>query len=236
MDWMTEEIVLSAKSVLDTSPINKRQAIAGHLGITEYKAREIIKAIYNEPPMIEGPEWAIFDLETTKLEGHMGRLLCGSIMTYPSMEMVTYRWDQFAKDPSDDSGLAVAIRDHIEKHIFSCGYFTKGFDFGFLQARLMHPGNRKIKSMLHHDPIWAFKGWRGLKIGSSSMKNVAEYLGLDEQKQEVKKEVWVKAGMGNIEALDILQDRCESDVRVTWKIAQYVLKNQLLKSPIMMYP
>jgi len=68
------------------------------------------------------------------------------------------------------------------------------------------------------------------------MKNVAEFLGLDEQKMDVPKIVWVKANSGNVEALDVLIDRCESDVRVTWKIAQHVLDNRLLKNPIQMYP
>lgn len=75
-----------------------------------------------------------------------------------------------------------------------------------------------------------------MKIGSASMKNVSEFLGLDEQKMNVDKETWVKANAGNREALDILVDRCESDVRVTWRIAQHCLENGLLKTPIQVYP
>jgi len=236
MDWMTEKTISKAKRVLETDPVNKRQAIAGHLGITEYKAREILREIENEPVKIEGPTWAVFDIETTKLEGHFGRLLCGSVLSYPSMEIKTYRWDDYSPDPSEDADLAVAIRDAIESHTISCGYFTKGFDIGFLNARLAAGDHRTMRSMPHLDAIWAYRGWRGLKIGSSSMKNVAEFLGLDEQKMDVPKIVWVKANSGNVEALDVLIDRCESDVRVTWKIAQHVLDNRLLKNPIQMYP
>jgi len=77
MDWMTEKTISKAKRVLETDPVNKRQAIAGHLGITEYKAREILREIENEPVKIEGPTWAVFDIETTKLEGlkHTGGMI-----------------------------------------------------------------------------------------------------------------------------------------------------------------
>ena len=68
------------------------------------------------------------------------------------------------------------------------------------------------------------------------MENVAEYLGLLEQKMKLPKEIWVKAGMGNKEALNKIIERCESDVRITWEIAQHILNNNLLKTPFTMYP
>jgi uncharacterized protein YprB with RNaseH-like and TPR domain len=233
---MTDKMVSKAIGVLESNPVNKREAVAASLGVTEYKAREIIRKIENAPPEVSGPTWAVFDLETTSLTGHFGRLLCASILTYPSMEMNTFRWCDYSQGVYDDGHLALAVREHIEAHTFSCGYFSKGFDFGFLNARLMAAGHSKIRQMLHLDPMWAFRGWRGPKIGSSSMDNVAEFLGLDEQKMKVPKEIWSRANGGDIEALDILVERCESDVRVTWKIACYVLENQLLKTPLQMYP
>jgi hypothetical protein len=90
--------------------------------------------------------------------------------------------------------------------------------------------------MPHFDPMWGYKGWRGLKIGSSSMKNVSEFLNLDEQKMNVPKETWVNANAGCKESLDEIVERCESDVRVTMKIAKHCLANGLLKSPIQVYP
>jgi len=232
-DWMTDEILEEAREFLRNDPEgDKRAQLASLLSVTEYKARQLIRKA-----AVSGPTWGIFDLETTKLEGHFGRLLCGSVLSYPSMDMVTHKWPDYESDFSDgdDSGLAVAIRDEIEKHTISCGYFSKGFDIGFLNARLLFHGERLLNPMLHHDPIWGFKGWRGVKIGSASMKNVAEYLGLP-AKEAPPKEVWVKAGMGNKAALDIIISRCESDVRLTWDIAQYCLANRLLKTPIQMYP
>jgi len=236
MSWMTDEIIGKAKKVLTADPINKRQAIAGQLGITEYKAREILKELDHEPQPLVGPTMAVFDLETTKLEGHFGRLLCGSVLSCPSGSMESFRWDDYSRTIADDRALAVAIRGAIESHDISCGFFTKGFDIGFLNARLVWHGERKMEPMPHFDVMWGYKGWRGLKIGSSSMKNVSEYLGLDEQKMGVPKEVWVRAGTGDTEALDTIVERCESDVRVTLEIANHSLKNKLIKNPFAVYP
>jgi len=236
MDWMTDEIINKAKSVLDTNPVNLRKAIAGSLGITEYKAREIIRKIEDKTPDISCPTFGVFDLETTALEAHFGRLLCCSVLSVPSMEVKTFRWDDYSNRISDDRALAVAIRDHLEAHNITVGWYTKGFDIGFLRGRLAYWGERLLKSQLHFDPMWGYRGWRGVKIGSSSMKNVAEFLHLDEQKYNVPKEVWVNAGTGDIEALETIIERCESDVRVTWEIAQHCLDNNLLKNPFQMYP
>ena len=109
------------------------------------------------------------------------------------------------------------------------------FDIPFLNARLMAGGNRLITPMYHLDAIWGYGGRGGPKIGSKSMKNVAEFLGI-EQKQTVPKIVWVKAGMGNKSALKILVDRCESDVWITWVAAQEVIDRHLLKNPFQLYP
>ena len=230
-DWMTDEILEETREFLGNDPEgDKRAKLAGLLGVTEYKARQLIRKA-----AISGPTWGIFDLETTKLEGHMGRILCGSIMTSPSGDMVTHKWTDFAEDPSDDADLAVAIRDTIENHNFSVGWYSKMFDIPFLNARLMAGGNRLITPMYHLDAIWGYGGRGGPKIGSKSMKNVAEFLGI-EQKQTVPKLVWVKAGMGNKSALKILVDRCESDVRITWVAAQEVIDRHLLKNPFQLYP
>ena len=157
MNWMTDELIEETREFLRGNPEgDKRASLAGLLGITEHKARELIRKAE-----VHGPSFATWDIETTDLEGHFGRLLCGSILEYPSMELVTYSWPMFSEDPSEDGSLAVAIRDRIERNTFSCGYFTKGFDFGFLNARLLAHNERPIRSHLHLDCIWAYRGWRG---------------------------------------------------------------------------
>ena len=89
--------------------------------------------------------------------------------------------------------------------------------------------------MLHIDPIWFYRGWRGVGVRSSKMKVVAEWLGLDEQKMQVPADVWGAARHGDKAALDIVVDRCESDVNITMDIYMFGLNNKLRKG-IQRYP
>jgi hypothetical protein len=235
MNWLTEEVIDEAKRVLEQDPQNKRQAIAGHLGVTEYKARQILRAIDSTPEPVNGPTIAVFDLETTDLSADFGRLLCGSILSYPSGEMRTFRYDEYADTPSNDREVAVAVRDYIERHHISCGYYSKGFDIGFLNTRLVVNGERPMRRMLHLDPIWYYRGWRGMKPRSSKMKVVAKVFDLGEEKQDVPDETWIDARHGDKDAMDIIVDRCESDVRITMNALVHCLDNDLIKN-VQSYP
>ena len=227
--WMTEALIAKAKKYNNLS----REDLAEVLNVTEYKVRELRRAINSE---VRGPTIAVFDLETTDLKADFGRLLCGSILSYPTMEMRSFRIDEHnGGSIAKDGPLAVAIRDEIERHHMSAGYYSKGFDISFLNTRLMINGERKMQNMLHIDPIWFYKGWRGLKFRSSKMKVVAKVLGLEETKMDVPDEVWINARHGDKASLDILVDRCESDVRITMDIICHALDNRLMKN-IQTYP
>ena len=233
--WMTDRLVEKTRKILDDYPTFGRQALSEALNITDYKARELLRYVKNEAEPVFGPTLAVFDLETTDLSADFGRLLCGSILSYPSMEMRTFRYDDYNKDPHDDRLLACDIRDHLERHHITCGYYSKGFDVPFINTRLLVHGERRLAQGLHIDPIWFYRGWRGMKVRSSKMKVIAKVLKLDEQKMDVPDEVWINARHGDKDAMDIICERCESDVRVTMKILCHCLDNRLMKS-IQTYP
>jgi uncharacterized protein YprB with RNaseH-like and TPR domain len=108
---------------------------------------------------------AVFDLETTALIGDLGRLLCASVLSLPEDNMITFRQDEVKKKKSmaDDREICVQVRDYLESHHMTIGYYSKGFDIPFLNTRLAAHDERHLMPMLHLDPIWFFKGWRGLK-------------------------------------------------------------------------
>lgn len=234
MSWMTPELVDQTAEILKKFPRAGRTLVSEMLNVSEYKARELVNEAQHVKEEPIGPTIATFDLETTNLKGDIGRLLCGSILSYPAMEMVTYRIDDYGCKYSDDRQLAVDIRDHIEKHNISCGWFSKGFDITFLNTRLVQNGERPMNRMLHVDPIWYFRGYRGLKPRSSKMSVVAEFFDI-ERKQDVDVKVWIDASAGDREALDILVDRCESDVRITSELMQQAFDLGLVRN-IQMYP
>ena len=185
---------------------------------------------------------AFWDIETWDLNAPFGPLVCASVLlTEPGFEdrMITLRQDEYvrqgiAEDMVDDRQLCIDLRDLLEEQNMTVGYFSKGFDIPHLRSRLALHGERALAPHFHFDPIWAFKGWRGLKFGSASMKNVAAHLGL-EQKPAVSSEVWMSAKAGRKAAMDEVCERCEADVRITREITQYVWDHKLLKN-IQMYP
>lgn len=232
MSWKTDSLLADVKDFLVTNPRAGRYSVAENFNLTDYKARELIKEIRGEcklPPL--GITIGYFDIETTNLKADIGVCLVCSILSYPSMDMTTYRITDFArKHELDDRRIVEAARDKLVQHHVLCGWYSKGFDIPFLNARLVQNGLTKIPNHLHWDPIYQYKGWHGLQVGSSSLKNVADFYRLEEQKMAVSKDIWKRAGAVNREALEVLVDRCESDVRVLARIAQKTLDAGLVKN------
>jgi len=153
------------------------------------------------------------------------------VLSYPSGELTTYRIDGTKhKDFSDDRELAILIRDRLELHHFICGWNSKGFDIPFLNTRLTHQGERRIRSILHLDPMYCYRGWHGIKPRNSKLATVAEFWNLDDRKQQVDGQVWVKAQGGNKDALNTLASRCESDAILLAKIVNRTFEADLVNN------
>lgn len=181
---------------------------------------------------------AYWDLETSDLEGDVGRILCASILSLPSGTMTTFRNDKVKKKRSmaDDAEIARKIRDKLEEHHLTVGWFSKGFDIAFLNTRLVASKQRPLASLLHIDGCWSLKGWRGLKPRNAKLATAAEFFGVPERKMPVDVSVWIDAALGgDRKAMDVLVERCESDVRVTRDVTEQLLNANLIKT-IQRYP
>lgn len=215
-----------------SNPKTGRYTLMEQFDLREHEAREALQEIRNEKPkLVEMLRIAAFDLETTSLKGDLGRLLVGSIYSYPAGTITTFRQDQMPrKSMADDRAMAVAIRDCLETHHMLVGWHSKGFDVPFLNTRLVQNGERRLVSMLHVDPMYAYRGWHGIKPRSSRLSTVAEFYNLAERKMDVDIEVWVRAQGGDTEAMDILSERCESDVRLLAEITARTFDQGLVKN------
>lgn len=201
--------------------------------LKEHEAREALRIIKDEPEVLAPLlKIAVFDLETTNLKGDVGRLLVGSVYSYPAGTITTFRQDEMprTKSMADDGALAIAIRDFLEEHHMLVGWHSKGFDVPFLNTRLLQNGARRLRGMLHLDPMYHYRGWHGVRPRSSKLATVAEFYDLPERKMPADVQVWVKAQGGDKEAMDILCDRCESDVRVLAEITARTFAADLVKN------
>lgn len=178
------------------------------------------------PPTPEGDfiglNIAYWDLETTSLGAWTGDLLVGSIVDQYGRASTRDRFDFPQTSPLDQRGLAVWVRDELEKYDILVAWNGLNFDIGFLNAKLTFLGERPLRRMLHIDPMFKMRGGRyGMRIGSSKLKNVALYFDTPNQKPDVAPEVWRRADHGDRDALDELRIRCEADCLVMRDIFPY---------------
>lgn len=183
---------------------------------------------------------AYFDIETSDLNAEFGRLICASVLSLPEDRMITLRQDDYlrrkkAKNMADDRQLAVDLRDILEDHHITLGWYSKGFDLPFLNTRLVAHGERRLNSALHLDGVWYMKGWRGLKPASAKLKQAAIFFGLDDRKPEVEPQTWIAARSGDRDAMDIACERCEADVSITRSVTERLLDANVVAN-IQRYP
>lgn len=216
--------------LLSNGEISKRD-LAEMFNTTTHQALEAKKEAKTKRVLDLGPKIAYFDMETTGLRPEFDRILCGSILSYPSGTMTTFRIDETEhEDFSDDRRLALLIRDCLEQHHIISGWNSKGFDIPFLNTRLSHQGERRLNSHLHIDAMYHYRGWHGVKPRNSKLSTVAEFWRLDERKMEVDGQIWVKAQGGSREALDVLVERCESDAYLTAKVVAKTFDADMIKN------
>lgn len=185
---------------------------------------------------------AYWDIETWDLVAPYGPLLCASVLLLePGKKdrMITFRQDMcikngLAQDVLDDRKLCCDLRNLLDQQHMHAGWFSKGFDICHLNSRLALYREHLLQPKLHMDAIWYFKGWRGLRLGSSKMKTVAEELGLP-RKPDVESKVWMGARAGRKKEMDEVCSRCEADVRITREITERALEMGLMKN-IGVYP
>lgn len=162
-----------------------------------------------------GLTMAFLDLETTSLGAWTGELLISSLVDNFGEVHSASRFDFEQDSQIDDLELAIWTRDLWESFDVLVGWNIANFDLGFLNARLVYHGERPVARKLLIDPMFKARGGRyGARVGSSKLKNVALFFETPNQKPDVAPEVWRKANLGEVEALNELEDRCIADCQV----------------------
>lgn len=167
----------------------------------------------------------VFDIETTDLKGLMGRILCVSFLDGNTGEVKTFRADEKpwkGRSKIDDSRLAVAVRDELEKYTLIVGHNSKLFDVPFVNARLAKAGERPIRVQWHLDTRWYLNS-ASMRVGSAKLENAQKFFELGEAKTPISWEQWQLAATLDKQAMDEVVVHCEQDVKVLAELVPHVL-------------
>lgn len=196
-------------------------------------------------PTYVGFSIGYFDLEASGLNGSFGRLFSAACAHALEGDEWVARIDDPAyrnrKSPSDDSSLAVAIRDHLLSHDILVswngkrGYNSKGrsgFDVPMLNARLIQPDNRQHvigRYVKHIDLLKEIRKY--VELHSFRLAAVEEFLELAEEKNSILPRLWNKALDGDRSALDYIVLHNLKDVRVLRLVFEAMRSAGLLERP-----
>lgn len=197
-------------------------------------------------PRYVGFDIGYFDLEASSLNGSFGRLFSGACAHVTEDDIWVARIDDpkylNKRQKSDDSKLAVAIRDHLLEHdiIVSWngkrGYNSKGrsgFDIPMLNARLIQPENKQRVigryAPKHIDLLKEIRKY--IELHSFRLAAVEEFLELSESKNSILPRLWNKALDGDKDALDYIVGHNILDVRVLRLVFEEMRRAGLLERP-----
>lgn len=150
----------------------------------------------------------------------MGRLLCsGYKAVIPPEHGKTKSYILRGDDPrflnkknlADDSELAIAARDELEKYDVVIAHNGVLFDRKFLNARLLKFGERPLKPMFFVDTMWIV---RTHIRTSSKLDNLQQHLGLPDEKTKITWDDWQRAVGGDKAAMNQVVRHNEQDLIV----------------------
>lgn len=155
----------------------------------------------------------MYDIEATNLGADFGYTICiaWKELGKPPKLLTIADYELHDREPWNDSELLKEFSEIWNTADVMVSYYGKGFDFGFLNARLMSNNLPPLSEVTPHVDLY-FVVRRVLKLSSRSMGNVGELLELEERKMYAPRKLWVKAQTGHIPSIRELGRRCKSDV------------------------
>jgi RNase H-like protein len=200
-----------------------RRLVQRPRGHNPYKdGREKISTL--TPPLRIG----VFDLETWGLDRGWGVTLVGSMLihdgTAPSVQTFLLRdtAPYQAGRRSDDSALGKTVLEKLYDCDILIAHNGARFDVPWLNSVALKFGMPRFVSKKLIDPVQIAR--KRYRIGGNSLSSLADFLGLEEEKMPVPREVWRRALLDDdLASWRVLAERCESDVRLLNSVAARVV-------------
>ena len=207
---------------------------ARQLGVNESTIRSALNSLRNnipedaaqlELPPVHIPKILYYDIETTNFNADFGEVLMFayqwhgaddvhlvSVLDYPkSMTLPVEKRDRF---------LIQELATLLNQADIIVAHYGAKFDNKFVQARFA------IHNMPYFDnrPNKMFDtclvARKGMKIGSNRLANLAQAMGLPEEKTSLTKTQWRRANDYDTESLEAMGEYCKQDVRTLYEVAQ----------------
>lgn len=161
-----------------------------------------------------------FDLECSNLNADFGIILAGCMLTWTEKkpkrsDVIVYRIDDYKSYETrkwDDRQLVKDIRDELDDADILVSWNGRRFDIPFLNGRLMAWNEKTLKPHKHCDIMYQSR--YKMKLHSSRLAAVQSFLGLEDEKTEMKPKMWMKAVTGDKQSMNYIIDHCIRDVLV----------------------
>lgn len=177
----------------------------------------------------------MFDIEATHLKPNVGRILCSSFKPIGGETYTLHALERRFKkaDVYDDSALARAILDELERYDIIVGWNSKAFDVKFVNTRALRGGGQVKPAQYHVDGMWSFRS----KLSAwSGLANAQEFLlpGNETEKTKIAWSKWMQALGWDAKlrklAMDEITDHCEKDVIVLEDVYRVLAKANVIRS------
>lgn len=146
-----------------------------------------------------------WDIESTGREADYDSMLVSTLKPI-GKKPITFAIEQVGNDKK----VARLTGEELGKYDVWVTYFGKGFDWKFLNTRLLKWGMQPIEPKLHIDMYFSVAS--KLLTGRKSQAHILDFLGTKQRKMSVSPNVWAEAPHNEAVSIPTLVKRCESDV------------------------
>jgi len=128
-------------------------------------------------------------------------------------------WDfpSWKKDVNDDKALCEAAYDVLKDADAIITHYGKGFDFKFIQTRLLINGLPTLDPKITHIDTCKI-AQQNLKLQSNRLNNIAHELGLGQKLENGGWPLWKRVYQRDPAAQKKMADYCKQDVRLLEKV------------------
>lgn len=168
---------------------------------------------------------AVYDLETTDLNGQIGRILCGVILVFDPEELYVFRADNYEawnrgqrSDDREITGDILAVLECCDVHYAHNG---RWFDQKFLATRAVAHQFKPVQPQKLVDPCQ--KARQQFALASNSLESVADHFQIPMKKTPFESNIWAKAMLdGDPSAMQYIVEHCITDVYVLAHVSRRI--------------